>query len=297
MNLIVTQQVALENALVAPEKRLKIEKRNARIEFSKPQREETYQVTLDDLKLSPCYPAFLITAKVCPILHNQDFVEPPSKEEMVSFIQELSYSSKCDMISAIQTDQMHKPWRTYAIIINKCIFGKSPGLDRLRPSRAQILGFRVDYGFVATLDDEIRRDPQREDTDEIYVRLDDAQDERLLMSGQLNILRRDRRDHVRTTTLMVTEAKLSRQAWVQSMDASDTARAEVASLHTTVLAQQSEIAARDADRSRNGKDSHDSGMGARRQAPSARECTYQDFMKCKPLYSKSPKLKDCLVLT
>nr|GEW20675.1 reverse transcriptase domain-containing protein [Tanacetum cinerariifolium] len=46
------------------------------------------------------------------------------------------------------------------------------------------------------------------------------------------------------------------------------------------------LAARDADRRRNGKDSHDSGMGARRQAPPARECTYQDFMKCKPLYFK-----------
>ncbi|GJS49934.1 hypothetical protein Tco_0600055 [Tanacetum coccineum] len=63
MNLIATQQVALDNALVAPEKTLKIEKCNARIEFNKPQREETYQVTLDALKLSPCYHAFLITAE------------------------------------------------------------------------------------------------------------------------------------------------------------------------------------------------------------------------------------------
>nr|GFB64988.1 reverse transcriptase domain-containing protein [Tanacetum cinerariifolium] len=46
------------------------------------------------------------------------------------------------------------------------------------------------------------------------------------------------------------------------------------------------LAARDANRSQNGEDSHDSGMGARRQAPPARECTYQDFMKCKLLYFK-----------
>ncbi|GJY46635.1 hypothetical protein Tco_0435698 [Tanacetum coccineum] len=46
------------------------------------------------------------------------------------------------------------------------------------------------------------------------------------------------------------------------------------------------LAARDADRSRNGEDSHDSGTGIRRQAPPARECTYPDFMKCKPLYFK-----------
>nr|GEV08415.1 hypothetical protein [Tanacetum cinerariifolium] len=92
------------------------------------------------------------------------------------------------------------------------------------------------------LDDEIRRDPKREDTDEIYRRLDDAQDDRVLMSGQLNMLRKDRFDHARTARLMETEARLLRQAWVQSTDASDTAHVEVASLCTTVLARQSEIA-------------------------------------------------------
>nr|GFA33867.1 hypothetical protein [Tanacetum cinerariifolium] len=36
----------------------------------------------------------------------------------------------------------------------------------------------------------------------------------------------------------------------------------------------------------NGDDSHISGTCIRRQAPLARECTYPDFMKCKPLYFK-----------
>ncbi|GJX39609.1 retrovirus-related pol polyprotein from transposon TNT 1-94 [Tanacetum coccineum] len=152
MNPVATQQVALDNYLVAPEKRLKIEKCNARIAFSKPQREETYQVTLDALKLSPFYPAFLITTEVpevymhqfwntihkikdtnayrfkldkkkfrvdtkvfhkiiqiCPRLPNQAFIVPSSEEELVTFIQELGYSGKCDMLSAIHTDQMHQP--------------------------------------------------------------------------------------------------------------------------------------------------------------------------------------------
>ncbi|GKE88079.1 hypothetical protein Tco_1565554, partial [Tanacetum coccineum] len=39
------------------------------------------------------------------------------------------------------------------------------------------------------------------------------------------------------------------------------------------------LAACDADRSRNGEDNHDSGMGVRRQAPLAYECTYPDFIK------------------
>nr|GFA86895.1 reverse transcriptase domain-containing protein [Tanacetum cinerariifolium] len=45
-------------------------------------------------------------------------------------------------------------------------------------------------------------------------------------------------------------------------------------------------AAHDADKIQNGEDSHDSGISVRRQALFARECTYQDFMKCKPLYFK-----------
>nr|GEW67401.1 putative reverse transcriptase domain-containing protein [Tanacetum cinerariifolium] len=89
-------------------------------------------------------------------------------------------------------------------------------------------GFRAEYGFVATLDNEIRRHPERED-------------DRSLMSGRLNMLYRDRRAHVRTARLMETEARLSREAWVQSMDPSDTARSKVTVLRITVLAQQAEI--------------------------------------------------------
>ncbi|GJX76413.1 hypothetical protein Tco_0323224 [Tanacetum coccineum] len=71
MNPVSTQQVALDNALVALEKRLKIEKCNMRIKFNKPQRKTTYQVTLDVLKLSPCYPTFPITAEVPKIYMHQ----------------------------------------------------------------------------------------------------------------------------------------------------------------------------------------------------------------------------------
>ncbi|GJV22768.1 hypothetical protein Tco_1375463 [Tanacetum coccineum] len=110
-------------------------------------------------------------------------------------------------------------------------------------------GFRVDYGFVATMDKEIRHDLERDvsygitetwdemlvdmpgapatddtelgrrmtefatrvrqDTDEIYVRLDDEQTERQLMAGRLNMLYRDRRAHARTTLLMEREARMS----------------------------------------------------------------------------------------
>nr|GEZ15675.1 hypothetical protein [Tanacetum cinerariifolium] len=142
-------------------------------------------------------------------------------------------------------------------------------------------GLRVDYGFVATMDREIIRDPEREvgygitdswdeivetlqgapvstdtklggymrefetrvrqDTEEIYMRLDDEQSERQLLAGRLNMLFRDRRAHAYTRHPMETEARMSREAWVQSTDASDLVRVEVMSLRTTVLGQMTEI--------------------------------------------------------
>nr|GEV96409.1 hypothetical protein [Tanacetum cinerariifolium] len=97
-------------------------------------------------------------------------------------------------------------------------------------------GFRAYYGFVDTLDAEIRRDPDREigyeiidvweDLNEIVEEIPATDDDKLLMSGQLNSQRRDRRSHARTARLMESKARASREAWVQSMDASNMTRSE-----------------------------------------------------------------------
>ncbi|GJW18594.1 hypothetical protein Tco_0026030 [Tanacetum coccineum] len=49
------------------------------------------------------------------------------------------------------------------------------------------------------------------------------------------------------------------------------------------------LAERDADRSRNGDDSHDSGTGRRRQTSIVCECTYTDFLKCQTMNFKGTK--------
>ncbi|GKA37085.1 hypothetical protein Tco_0723650 [Tanacetum coccineum] len=90
--------------------------------------------------------------------------------------------------------------------------GESSSAPTARPPG----GFRADYGFVATMDREIMRDLERDfatrvrqDTYDIYVRLDDEQNKRQLMTGRLNMLYRDRRAHARTTLLMKREARMS----------------------------------------------------------------------------------------
>ncbi|GJR87684.1 hypothetical protein Tco_0211695 [Tanacetum coccineum] len=66
----------------------------------------------------------------------------------------------------------------------------------------------------------------RQDTDEIYTRLDDEQSQRQLLAGRLNMLFRDRPAHAYTRHQMETKARLSREAWRQSMDPSDHACGE-----------------------------------------------------------------------
>ncbi|GKD89840.1 hypothetical protein Tco_1365347 [Tanacetum coccineum] len=155
--------------------------------------------------------------------------------------------------------------------------GESSSAPTARPPR----GFRADYGFVATMDREIMQDLERDvgyritdtwdeipidmpgapatddtelgrrmtefttrvrqDTYKIYTRLDDEQSERQLMAGWLNMLYRDRRAHTRSARLIEAEARMTREAWGRSMDASNLARAEVMSLCTQVVAQQAVI--------------------------------------------------------
>ncbi|GJT77846.1 hypothetical protein Tco_1044571 [Tanacetum coccineum] len=179
MNPIAAQQVALNNALVAPENRVQIGKCNMRIDPIKTLKESTYQVVLDALALSSLYQAFLITAEVpeiymhqfwhtitkikdsssykfkldkkritidvqvfrdilqiCPRLPNQEFVVPPSSDEdIVSFIKELGYTGDIDFVSKVYTDHMHQPWRTFAVVINRCLFGKTTGAATPKKAR------------------------------------------------------------------------------------------------------------------------------------------------------------------
>ncbi|GJX96798.1 hypothetical protein Tco_0352596 [Tanacetum coccineum] len=67
------------------------------------------------------------------------------------------------------------------------------------------------------------------------------QSERQLMAGRLNMLYRDRHAYARTARLIETKARMSREAWGRSMDASDLTRGEVMSLRTQVVAQHAVI--------------------------------------------------------
>ncbi|GJT98200.1 hypothetical protein Tco_1093718 [Tanacetum coccineum] len=95
----------------------------------------------------------------------------------------------------------------------------------------------VGYGITDTWDEMLEDMPWPA----LMHKIMDEQTERKLMVGRLNMLYRDRRAHARTSLLMEKEARMSQEAWVRSMDASDLAHSEIMSLRTTILGQQAVI--------------------------------------------------------
>nr|GEV14817.1 putative reverse transcriptase domain-containing protein [Tanacetum cinerariifolium] len=179
---------------------------------------------------------------------------------------------------------------------------------------------RPDYGFIATMDDEIMRDLERDvgygitdswdeivetmqgapatneielgwrvtdlfktirrDTDEIYTRMDDAQYERQLMASQLNLLGRDRQNGT----------KKNHQS--QPATTTNTTTTTVTNAQLKGLIEQginATLAAVDVERNTNDNDCHVSGPGVRRIERVTHEYTYPDFMKCQPLNFKGTK--------
>ncbi|GJU06245.1 hypothetical protein Tco_1122675 [Tanacetum coccineum] len=80
----------------------------------------------------------------------------------------------------------------------------------LPPRKRLCFAFGLRYE-VDGLKDLVSRDV-RQDTDEIYRRLDDAHTELQMVTSRLNMLFRDRRAHACTARLMEIEARMSREA-------------------------------------------------------------------------------------
>ncbi|GKF13933.1 hypothetical protein Tco_0055395, partial [Tanacetum coccineum] len=157
MEISIADQIALDDALVVPADRLKI----------------------DVLKLTPFYKAFQVTAdapeiymqelcasayvhnrsvrfrdilQICPKFGNKKFEEPPLEKEILAFLASLGHSGEIRKITNVNVNKLHQPWRSFAAIINKCLSGK-PSYDSLRLSQAQILwGMynkkKVDYAYL-----------------------------------------------------------------------------------------------------------------------------------------------------
>nr|GFB61853.1 hypothetical protein [Tanacetum cinerariifolium] len=167
--------------------------------------------------------------------------------------------------------------------------GESSSAAAARPAG----GLRADYGFVATVDREIMHDPERE---MLEIRELQAADRRrqTVISELLRI------DHRRSTEIIELRTPLQGQVTALQGQKQIAPRRTTRSTadHETINATSvtnaqlqamidqgvtAALAARDAPRSTNGDDSHSSGTCVRRPERANRECTYTDFLKCRPL--------------
>ncbi|GJX50805.1 putative reverse transcriptase domain-containing protein [Tanacetum coccineum] len=155
--------------------------------------------------------------------------------------------------------------------------GESSAAATTRP----IGGRRADYGFVGTMDTEIRRqrakevgygirdvwvDPreaveevapmtlrgvntrvteltavQEQDTQDIYAVIEDTQDRQTQIYQSVGTLVDDSQYHYETARLLDQEALVSREAWGRSIEVSYMTRSEILALRSVVMGQQAVI--------------------------------------------------------
>ncbi|GJZ17658.1 hypothetical protein Tco_0553781 [Tanacetum coccineum] len=118
MEISIADQIALDDALVAPADRLKIGKCNLRLSSDVTSKEATLQVVYDVLKLTP----FL--QGIPSHFGNKKFEEPPLEKEILTFLASLGHSGEIRKITDVNVNKLHQPWRSFAAIINKCLSGK-----------------------------------------------------------------------------------------------------------------------------------------------------------------------------
>nr|GEV29695.1 hypothetical protein [Tanacetum cinerariifolium] len=132
----IVEQIALDNALVAPENQCFIGKCNMRIKPGMKPKEPTYQVfwatvnkhnasyqfKIDNKRFSVNVKVLREILNICLKIPGKEFDEPPSKEEALSFIRELSHTGEIKYINNIDNkdsnnqDKMYYPRFMKAII-------------------------------------------------------------------------------------------------------------------------------------------------------------------------------------
>ncbi|GKA61149.1 hypothetical protein Tco_0760556 [Tanacetum coccineum] len=223
----------------------------------------------------PFPPLPLIPSPLLPLSPPSPVLSPTPPPSPIRLLGNLAAMIRLGAEAASTSYSLPLPTTPSTLSTNQCtiIMGYQPTLALIIPTSSSPFvgesssaaarparGPRADYGFVATIDREIRCDPEREvrygitdswdeivetlqgapvstdtelgrhmttfetsvrqDTDEIYTRLDDEQSQRQLLAGRLNMLFRDRRAHAYTHHQMETGARLSREAWRRSWEAS-----------------------------------------------------------------------------
>nr|GEY68995.1 retrotransposon protein, putative, Ty3-gypsy subclass [Tanacetum cinerariifolium] len=106
--------------------------------------------------------------------------------------------------------------------------------DRVDVAPGHPMSKELGYGITDTWDELL-------ETTIMYGMMEEAQDDRSQLRGRVNLLYWDRPVHRRLAVMIEKKARIAREAWGLSMDASNNARSDVMSLRTTLVVQHALI--------------------------------------------------------
>nr|GEZ16579.1 hypothetical protein [Tanacetum cinerariifolium] len=75
--------------------------------------------------------------QICPRIPGQRFKDPPFEEEILSFIRDVGHIREIKVLTDVNVNYMHQPWRSFDAIINRCLSGKTTSSDSLRLSHSK----------------------------------------------------------------------------------------------------------------------------------------------------------------
>nr|GEX62463.1 hypothetical protein [Tanacetum cinerariifolium] len=97
--------------------------------------------------------AFREMLHISPRILNQSFADLSNEEEILDFLRFLGHSYEIRYLTDVNVNKLYQPWRLFASVINKCLTGKSSGVDSFRLSQSQMLwGFyhriNIDFAYL-----------------------------------------------------------------------------------------------------------------------------------------------------
>ncbi|GKE09583.1 hypothetical protein Tco_1413134 [Tanacetum coccineum] len=100
---------------------------------------DSYEFLLANKKCVVNADVFRIILDICPKVEGVNFTDVLDDDTTLAFLIKLGYKGRMYKHTNMFVDHIHQPWRTLAVIINKCLSGKTSSNDKLRKSRINIL--------------------------------------------------------------------------------------------------------------------------------------------------------------
>nr|GEU40704.1 retrovirus-related Pol polyprotein from transposon TNT 1-94 [Tanacetum cinerariifolium] len=107
--------------------------------IKKVQGKNSYEFLLANRKCVVNTNVFGMILDICPRVKGVNFIDVPDDDTILAFLIKLGYKGPLYKHTNMFMDHMHQPWRTLAVIINKCLSRKTESNDKLCKSKIDIL--------------------------------------------------------------------------------------------------------------------------------------------------------------